>query len=663
MAAAPNSDPSPGQGAQSTSAGTSGGAAASGESPAAPAAESRRFHRGLLGLVALGAAAQLLITSESFSGNPMVLVPQVDAAVVWAHAGEVSGGRLVDDTPFETAPLMVWWAALVQALGGGLGALAALQALLHLVTVVLVARLSRRLGAAAGAPRFATHVGWLGAALFLVLDEPAAATNRALAGTLQLALVAGLLDAMTAIDARGGASASPRRAAAIGALTGLCCLAYPPFLVLVPLVPAWLFASGEGGQRAALVSAAASLLCIAPATVHNLRASGEFIPISSQAGLTFFHGNNPAADGTLAATGVVNSKEEQGMDSLLQAREALGDPEAGWNDASRHWFGRGLDWWAEDPGRALEVAGIKAWYTLTGRRYGDVYQPWMERRDGVATYLWLAPLPLAWLIPAGLLLTLSLVRRRGLRELSPWLFVVGVPLAVCLVFWYTPRYRLPAAVGLVPMAALACGLVLRDRRGAWPALAALAAGVAATGVNAAVGFDRHDLHERRHAARMAAAFGQLERHDQGLRFLRQDLALAPEDPEATSRVVMLLMMLGRDAEAMDTIAAAPESVRGLPGPRTLLAWTRATSADPAARDGAAALELAEALVRDLGEDAERLDVRAAARARTGDHEGAAADAERALSLLTEGSPMRTEIEARLELYRSGSPYTQPMNPQ
>jgi len=623
----------------------------------------RRFHRGLLVLLALAGAFQVLIASESFSGNPMVLVPQVDAAVVWSHAGDIAEGALVDDAPFETAPLMLWWAALVRALGGGLGALAACQALLYLVTLALIGRLSHRLAASVGSPGFAAWVGWLGAGLFLALDEPAAATTRVLAGSLQLVLTAGLLDLLTGIEWQSGRSASPYRAAFIGVVTGLCCLAFPPYLALLPLVPLWLFASGGGGQRAALIATVASLLTIAPATVHNHRASGEFIPISSQAGLTFYHGNNPAADGTLAAVGVVNSKEEQALDSLVKARAALGDDAAGWNEASRYWLGQGLEWWRNEPGQALKVGAIKIWYTLTGRRYGDVYQPWMERRDGVATRLWLAPLSLAWVLPAGLWALIALARRRGLRSAGPYLLIVAIPLMVCIAFWYTPRYRLPASAGLLPLAALAIGVVVRDRARAWPALVAVVLGVLFTGVNAAVGFDEHELHERRHAARMAAAFGQLDRHDQGLRFLRQDLALAPDDPEATSRVVMLLLMLGRDAEAMETLSAAPDSVRELAGPRTLLAWTLATSADPAARDEARALALAEALVRDLGADPERLDVRAAARARAGEFEGAVEDAERAASALTEGDPLRNEIEARLQLYRSGSPYTQPMNPQ
>ena len=111
----------------------------------------------------------------------------------------------------------------------------------------------------------------------------------------------------------------------------------------------------------------------------------------------------------------------------------------------------------------------------------------MERRDGVATRLWLAPLSLAWVLPAGLWAVSCWLRRRGLRSAGPWLLVVGVPLAVCVAFWYTPRYRLPASAGLLPLAALACGLVVRDRARAWPALVALAAGGLFTGLNACRG--------------------------------------------------------------------------------------------------------------------------------------------------------------------------------
>lgn len=631
-----------------------------------------RFRRGLVGLVAFGAVSQALIQTEAFGGNPMVLVPQVDAAVLWDRAGEIAGGDIVGDRPYETAPLLLWIAAIVRAAGGGLAALGALQSLVLVATAVLVARVARGLarslsssvdsataGSSASQGSFGPGaVGLVAGALFLLLDEPAAGTSRVLAGTLQLFVTALLLERLLAFDDRP----SVRRAALAGVVAGVAALSFPPFLGLLPLLGIWAFirAGRSIGPAAALVGAGAA--AIAPATVHNVVACGEPIPISSQAGLTFFHGNNPLADGTFAAAGVVNSKEEQALDSLRLAREALGDPNAGWRDTSRYWFGRGLEWWADEPVRATSIAAVKSWYALSGRHYGDVYQPWMERRDGAARRLWLAPIPLAWLLPVALVALFGLVRTAGVRTATPWLLALLVPLTVCVVFWYTPRYRLPATAALVPLVAVAIGRMSSGGRQSVTLGIAVALGLVTGPLNRAIGFDEDPLHERRHAARMATAYGTLGLHDDGLRYLRRDVELAPEDAEAQGRVVQLLLFLGRDVEAIDAIEAAPAAVRALPGPRTLLAWTLATSAQAKARDGDAAVALADGLVDELGPAPHLLDTRAAARARAGDLEGAVADARAALSALTADDPFRTEIEGRLALFETGQPFTQDPRP-
>ena len=64
---------------------------------------------GLLGLVALGALSQLLIQTQAYGGNPVVLVPSSDAAVLWERAGEIAGGAVVDHMPLDTAPLPSGW--------------------------------------------------------------------------------------------------------------------------------------------------------------------------------------------------------------------------------------------------------------------------------------------------------------------------------------------------------------------------------------------------------------------------------------------------------------------------------------------------------------------------------------------------------------------------
>lgn len=621
-----------------------------------------RFRRGLAGLALFGAVSQVLIQTQAFGGNPMVLVPQVDAAVLWSRAGEIAAGDVIGAAPYDTAPLLLWATAITRALGGGLAALGAFQSLLLVATSIVIARTARSLArrvAAADGDSSSAAVGLLAGALFLLLDEPAAGTSRVLAGTLQLFVVSLLLSTLVS----GLDDLTARRAGVIGLLTGLAALAFPPFLGLVPVLALWIWLRSSRTWRCSGVFLAASVLAIAPATIHNVIGCGEPITISAQAGLTFYHGNNEHADGTFAAVGVVNSKEDQALDSLARARIALGDDEADWRDASRYWFGQGLEWWGDEPGHATKIAARKLWYALSGRHYGDVYQPWMERDDGVASRLWLAPVPLAWIVPVALMALFGLVRRIGFSTAFPWLLLLVVPFAVCVVFWYTPRYRLPAAVVLVPLAALALGRMARGGRGAVSLAVAAMLGIGSGFLNRAIGFDEDPLHARRHAARMAAAYGELEMHDEGLAYLRRDMELAPEDAEATNRVVLLLLSLGRDADAALTIEDAPPAVRDLPGARSRLAWIRASSADADARDGEAALRLAEGLIAELGPDPGLLDLRAAARARVGDHEGAAYDARAAISALTQEGPLRTSIEGRLALYEAGQPYTSPSRRQ
>ncbi len=596
------------------------------------------FRRGLMGLVLLGGVSQALIQSQAFSVNPMVLMPQVDAMVIWDHAGAIAEGEVVGDRPFDTAPLILWITGALRALGGGLAAWGALQSILHIATAVLLALVTRSvasrfrmggMGAVAG-PSASSGVGGAGAvglvagALFLLLDEPAAATSRVLSGSLQLFLGSALVYVLAATES---STHSPKRCALAGALLGLLCLACPPMMVAVPLLGAWIFfQSGRRVREAALLVGVAAL-AILPATVHNFQATGELIPISSQAGLTFYHGNNTEADGTIAPVGVVNDKGEQAMDSLTQARAALGD-DAGWKDASSYWMGKGLSWWGENPGLGVKLAFTKLWYGISGQRYGDVYQPWRERDDGVASRLWLAPLPLAWLIPAALVMLFMLLRASATRLASvPLLVFIAVPLAVVVAFFYTPRYRLVGAVAFVPLAAMALGVVLaksqtaQDRRRTVLLGLAMVVGAASGTVNRWMGFDMDPkgMHELRFFEAMAAASGRLDRHGEGANYLYEVLQLDPENAQTRGRLLTLC-------------------------------WNVAASPEPGVKDPAAALDVIEKLIAQFGPAPGLLDLRGVAKAGLGDFEGAGQDVAQALLGLPSTDPVRVEREQRAALY-------------
>jgi hypothetical protein len=592
------------------------------------------FRRGLLGLVLLGGISQALIQSQAFTENPLVLVPQVDAMVIWEHAGATHSGESAGDRPFDTAPLILWLAAALRSLGGGLAAWGGLQSVLHVAAAVLLALATRsfarnvRPGAGAG------PLGLVAGALFLLLDEPAASTSRVLSGSLQLFLGSALLLALaprpSALDAK--------RSAIAGALLGLLCLACPPMMVGVPLLGVWAFFRSGRGVREASVLVGAAALAIAPATIHNYRATGELIPISAQAGLTFYHGNNVKADGTISPYGVVNDKGGQALDSLEQARAALGES-AGWKDASSYWMGQGLDWWSENPAAGVKLAFTKLWYGISGRNYGDVYQPWREREAGVASRLWLAPLPVAWLVPAALVMLFILLRSAATRWSSvPLLVFVAVPMAVVVTFFYTPRYRLAGVVAFVPLASLALGALLskshtaQDRRRTVLLGLAVVVGVGSGLVNRAVGFDtdRTGMHRLRFIEAMAAANGKLDRHGDGARYLHQLVQLDPENGENRGRLLDLC-------------------------------WYLAASSNPDEKDPEAAVEIATDLVTQFGPAPGLLDLRATAKAALGDFVGAGEDLAQALESLRlqgvpAGDPTRVEIEQRKSLFAAGQPF-------
>lgn len=602
----------------------------------------RGLQRGLLGLVLIGALSQYFIQSQAYSVNPMALVPQVDAATIWAHAGEIAGGKLTGDQPYDTAPLVLWVAGALRALGGGLVAWGVIQSVLHVLTAVLLALITHsfavRIASSGGSStgRGAASAGLLAGALFLLLDEPAASTSRVLSGTLQLFLASALLFLLRP-RVVGGTTLWGQLGA--GLVLGLLCLAYPPMLVGIPLLGLWLYASNGRKIPGALALMGGALLAVLPATIHNVRASGELIPISAQAGLTFYHGNNPSADGTIAPVGVVNNKDEQALDSLSQARAVLGES-AGWKAASGYWMGKGLDWWRENPVTAVKLSFTKLWYAVSGQRYGDVYQPWRERDDGVASRLWLAPLPLAWLMPLALVALFGLVRDRETRlSVVPLAVLVVVPIAVVVAFFYSPRYRLPSAVAVVPLVALLlaslssvegsarrASAASRARGGLLAALALLV-GVLSGAVNRLAGFDVDPTgsHEIRFVERMAAACGRIDRHGDGARYLWKLLELDPENAASRGRLLDLT-------------------------------WYLAASADPTVREPEVALELAGHLIETFGPAPGLLDLRGTARASMGDFEGGLADLGAALAALPPGDPSRVEMEQRRALFAAAKKF-------
>ncbi len=545
----------------------------------------RRWWLALAGLLVLAAVQQGLILAADWHDNVLARVPLLDADEYWHWAGRIADGQLIDDMPFMSAPLYPYLAGLVRVLGGGLLSLYVLQAGLRVATLGLIAvAAGRRLGPA---------VGLLAGALFLLLLEPAYFADRVLNCTLQLFLVAWLYLALAGVQQRPGAA----RWLGVGALLGLNCLANPPMLLAVVLVALWAWSlagwRGRGLGHGALAVASAALV-ISPATWHNYRASGELIPISAQAGVTFAQGNNPEAVGVYSnIAGVSASRRSQNIEALRFYRHTTGE-QGGWNATNRFFFKRGLDFWRQQPARAMALLQTKLYWFVSGRAFGDIYNPEAERRVAALSRLALAPLPLAWLVPPALLALLAAAKQA--RRYGPELILLLVPLVVVVAFWYSPRYRLPATVSVVVGAAWAIRDALhwrRDQVWSLAVLGALALGVYLPYRNAQTGFDAPDSWRAFVHSAMGVAYSKILEPEAALEHYRKALQLKPDDPVALQNIGRLLTGLKRYDEAAQYYRRLTEA-----RPRSPVGWEGlATALLAAGRDPAQAVSAAEQAVQ------------------------------------------------------------------
>jgi 4-amino-4-deoxy-L-arabinose transferase-like glycosyltransferase len=316
--------------------------------------------------------------------------------------------------------------------GGGLLAVYILQVLLHVATAGLVGWTTR--------VRFGPTAGLLAVALFLALTETAYAPTRVLANTLQVFLVA-IVWWRWAVLSEHGFSWS--RALILGALLGVLALALPPAIMLVPLYGLWLwYHAGPNWSTAirGLAGVGVALLCIAPATLHNLLLHGQFIPITAHGGITLRQGNGPTAGGIGdIIPGVRPARMYMHEDAARVFEHAHGRPGT-WREIDAHFRREAIDYWLHNPLPALRLFAFKFYFYLTFQNYDDGMMPVaIEREDGLANRALLAPLAIPWLLGAAFVGALAMMRR-PVRRFPEWVLFL-LPLVIVLAFFYSPRYR------------------------------------------------------------------------------------------------------------------------------------------------------------------------------------------------------------------------------
>ncbi len=556
----------------------------------------RAYRVWLIGILLAGLATRSIICLEYLARNPFAETPVNDAEVYWSWAGEIAGGQLVlADQPFFSAPFYPYLLALLRILGCNLGWVVILQSFLDLCTAYLLARAVRG--------RFGGRVSLIAAAIFLVLLEPASAALRILPSPWHLFLVTLCYASILAFGHRP----SRKRATALGSAVGLLCLTYAPALVLIPILGIWSWrrhASHHSGRGASWVLVGVAVVWIIPATVHNWLAVGEFIPLQSGSGMTLLQGNQERSRGGYTAVeGISKHRDQMHRDALRLYREQVGE-EGTWNVVDRYWRSRALAFWSSSPRAALELAARKLYWLVSSKNYGEIHAPLSEIRLGIQRSLLVTPVALPWIMGLSLLGIGRWSRRPAFH--FPELLLAALPVVVIVVFFYSPRYRIPA----VPMLAVAAACAVdwavfrsSQARVRIALAAALALGIGLGPINDALGFDRPmDAFQAQNLAYVLSQQGEIElavewqrrgielgsdgatslldlgtllkqsdREEEALDAYAQSLALAPFRPEFTLNVARQLFARQRYAEAEAVLARASQTWKSNTGILGMLA--------------------------------------------------------------------------------------------
>lgn len=528
---------------------------------------------GLLSTALLLGLVLRVLFLRDVSGHVLYQVATGDPAVYLNRAWGILSGVLVPPHAFfHSCPFYPFVLALIErVVGAGLTPVRIVQALVGLGSVALVYQLGRiTVGRVAGliAAFFAAAYG-----PFLFFEA------ELLEITIVLAAVEGGLVLLLAAARSGRAW----QAAAAGALLGLAGLGKPNILLFAPAAAGWLYVvlrrgwtstetrtavareSGAAGRRkpsgrqpferrraacvALLVFVAAGVVVL-PATVHNWRASGDLIPVSSNGGINLYIGNHPGAQGVFDVP--PSMRFDLRVASKAVAERAVGR-ELSDGEVSDYWAGLAFRFMRSDPGAAVRITARK--FVLFWNHFEIPNHYDMNFVADFAPVLAVTPSRFAVVAPLGLLglaLALRARKRVGLLVVFGVVFMGSV-----LPFFITARYRL----AIVPILLVGAGFAVEwfadvVRRRAWRMVGATAAVliVLAAGVNVrTIEYGAGPMHNT-----LGAILGSRGDMDGAAEEFAKAVSVTPNDVTARYNLGLALLELGRPANAIEHLTVATD---------------------------------------------------------------------------------------------------------
>lgn len=414
----------------------------------------RSWWRSFEARLLLGALFIRLLYLATILDNPYFTVPITDEAMydTWARA-IVAGENFTGNYPYFDSPLHAYYlAAIYWLFGHNLLAVRIIQVIIGTVNVFVLYQIARRLF---GEPT-AKVAGLLAATYLPFLYFEGLLLKESVALFLLNATLLLLLGALT----------RPTGLAfwAVGVVLGLLALSRVNALALIPVLLVITWTHQNHVARLNRIASVSALLLglsmvIAPVSIRNLLASGEWVTVSVAGGQLLYTANNPAnTTGDLAPTTFVRASPFFERIDFHRRAEAETGRHMTPNEVSAYWRRQSLDFALAHPDTQARMIGHRLLRFWNWREMPDNHS-----YDQFKQLSWVlrTPLPGYWLVAPFALVGLVLLRARW-KKLSLVYGALGFYLMSLLPFWVSARYRLPI-VGVVILFAAAAMVDIRRK--------------------------------------------------------------------------------------------------------------------------------------------------------------------------------------------------------
>jgi Flp pilus assembly protein TadD len=234
------------------------------------------------------------------------------------------------------------------------------------------------------------------------------------------------------------------------AALALTALVRENIILLIPVIPLWILKRKEitAKGKKILFFFIGIIVVIAPVTLMNLSATGEFVPITSGGGEVFYIGNSEGADGTYKAPEFVRPNPKYEHEDFRRKAEELTGRKLTRNESSSFWYKKGLKFITSNPVPYMDLTVRKFMLFWNFYEHADNQNYYFHRTHSSVLG---APLFHYGIIaPFGFLGLCLAIRRFKKFSLLFWTLLVYMT-SVLIVFNFA-RFRLPAVPILIVFA-------------------------------------------------------------------------------------------------------------------------------------------------------------------------------------------------------------------